>query len=322
MASQGHRAVLGHALQERADDVAATVRSGWDERVLSSPETLDMIADADRLATWLIGRWLATGELATEDEHARLSGVGALVDTVPLPRLLKAYLAWRDATVGVLEEEATRLGSPPELVAEARFVIGRSCEASMVRMSRQFEAERGHLQEALDEERAKLAHQALHDYLTGLPNRMLLYDRTGQALRSASRYGGSIALLFVDLDGFKAVNDTFGHESGDRLLVEVAKRLRAELRPSDTAARLGGDEFIVLCERLEDPEREAAVVADRLLRVIRRPFVLDGEEVALSASIGIAVASGFEAPDDLVSRADAAMYGAKQRRDTHELAAA
>ena len=321
MVAPSPRAALGQALAARAGDVAATVRSRWDESVLGSPETLAMIADVDGLATRLIGRWLVTGELASEAEHAKLSSTGGLVDTIPLPRLLKSYLAWRDTTLAVLEEEATRLGSPPELVAEARYVVRRSCDASMVRMSRQFEAERLRLQDELASEREKLAHQAMHDPLTGLPNRTLLYDRTAHALGRAGRYGGSIALLFVDLDDFKAINDTFGHEAGDALLVDVAQRLSAEVRPSDTAARLGGDEFIVLCEQLTDPEDQAMAVARRLLAALRPPFELAGREVAISASIGIAVATGTEAPDTLVSRADGAMYRAKGRRGTLQLAA-
>lgn len=315
------RAVLGQALVARADDVAAMVRSRWDEQVLASPGTLATIADSDRLATELIGRWLVTGETASEEEHARLAASGELVDTVPLPRLLKSYLVWRDAVLTVLAEEAVRLDSPPELVAEANFVVRRSCDASMVRMSRQFEAERARLQQELSVEREKLAHQALHDPLTGLPNRTLLYDRTAQALRSTGRYGGSLALLFVDLDDFKVINDGFGHEAGDALLVDVAGRLRAEVRPSDTAARLGGDEFIVLCERLEDPEHDAVAIARRLLAALRRPFELHGKTVSISASIGIAVTTGGEAPDTLVSRADGAMYRAKGRRGALRLAA-
>jgi diguanylate cyclase (GGDEF)-like protein len=199
-------------------------------------------------------------------------------------------------------------------------VLRRSCDASMVRMSRQFEAERVRLQQELSAEREKLAYQALHDPLTGLPNRTLLYDRTAQALRATARYDGSIALLFVDLDEFKMINDAFGHEAGDALLVDVAQRLCAEVRPSDTAARLGGDEFIVLCERLDDPQRDAVAIARRLLAAVRRPFELHGKPVSISASIGIAVATGGEAPDTLVRRADGAMYLAKGHHGALRLA--
>jgi diguanylate cyclase (GGDEF)-like protein len=321
MGTESPREALGEALVARADEVAATLRGHWDEKVLASSGTLATIADADRLATQLIGRWLVTGEPATEEEHRRLATSGALVDIVPLPRLIKAYLRWRDVTLAVLVEEAARLGSPPELVAEASFVVRRSCDASVVRMSRAFEAERVRLQQELSVERERLAHQALHDPLTGLPNRTLLYDRTAQALRATGRYGGAIALLFVDLDDFKMVNDAFGHEAGDALLVDVAQRLRAEVRPSDTTARLGGDEFIVLCERLENPEHDAVAVARRLLAAMHRPFELLGKTVSISASIGIAVATGGEAPDTLVSRADGAMYRAKGRRGSLRLAA-
>jgi diguanylate cyclase (GGDEF)-like protein len=323
MGPNSPRAALGQALVARADGVAAMVRSRWDEKVLASPETLAMIADSDRLAAQLIGRWLMTGELASEEEHARLATAGALIDTVPLPRLLKSYLVWRDTTLTVLAEEAARLGSPPELVAEASFAVRRSCDASMVRMSRQFEAERIRLQHELSIEREKLAHQALHDPLTGLPNRTLLYDRMAHALRSTGRYGGTIALLFVDLDDFKTINDAFGHEAGDALLVDVARRIRAEVRPSDTAARLGGDEFIVLCERLDagDPKHDAVAIAKRLLAALGGPFELHDKTVSISASIGLAVATGNEAPDTLVSRADGAMYQAKSSRGTLRLAA-
>jgi diguanylate cyclase (GGDEF)-like protein len=313
------RAALGWALHDRGDEVAARVLHGLEGS--PSYEVLASIAEADRLATQVLGRWLATGEAASEEEHARLSGPGSLVGVYPLPQLLKAYLAWRAASIEVLEEQAARLGSPAKLVAEVRSMIERSCDASLVRMGRQFDAERGRLERELAGERSKLAHQALHDPLTALPNRVLLYDRLTQALLASGRYGGDVALLFVDLDGFKDVNDQRGHETGDQLLVAVAQRVRRAVRPSDTPARIGGDEFVVLCDRLPEPG-EAERVADRILAALREPFVLGAERIVLSASIGIALARPGEGADEIVGRADTAMYAAKRRGDARELAPA
>jgi diguanylate cyclase (GGDEF)-like protein/PAS domain S-box-containing protein len=159
--------------------------------------------------------------------------------------------------------------------------------------------------------RERLAHQALHDVLTGLPNRALFADRLDQALARSRRSGRSVAVLFCDLDRFKVVNDSLGHDVGDRLLVEVAGRLRRALRPGDTVARFGGDEFTILCEDLASPD-EAIAVAERVAATIARPVELDGEEVVVTASIGVAVGgSGSDDPDALVRDADTAMYRAK-----------
>jgi len=313
------RAALGWALHDRADDVAGRVLHGLEGS--PSYEVLASIAEADRLATQVVGRWLATGDGATEEEHAKLSGPGSLVGIYPLPELVKAYLAWREAAMAVLAEQAEALGCDDALVAEARVVIERSCDAALVRMGRQFDQSRSRLEDELAAERAKLAHQALHDPLTGLPNRVLLYDRLEQALRASGRYGGAVALLFVDLDGFKTVNDRCGHETGDQLLVAVARRLQRAVRPSDTPARIGGDEFVVLCDRLPDAD-EARRLADRILETLRDPFLIARQRLALSASVGIALGAAGEAPDAVVGRADAAMYAAKRRGDACELAPA
>jgi diguanylate cyclase (GGDEF)-like protein len=323
---QSPRVVLGWALHARADDVATGVlarlaRTAGPQVTTLSAAVPEAIATADRLATRVFGRWLATGEQATEAEHEVLAGPGTLVDEVALPILVKAYLAWRDVLVEILLEEGARLRSPPELLDEARQAVDRSCDASLVRMVREFELQRRRLEAELAGQQAKLAHQALHDHLTGLPNRLLLYDRIELALRGVGRAGGTVALLFVDLDGFKAVNDRFGHAGGDHLLVSVADRLRAAVRPADTVARLGGDEFIVLCDRLEAGEAglaAATAVADRALSGLRPPFALGAAEAVLSASIGIALAGPGEVPEDLVRRADGAMYAAKRRGDAHE----
>jgi diguanylate cyclase (GGDEF)-like protein/PAS domain S-box-containing protein len=160
---------------------------------------------------------------------------------------------------------------------------------------------------------ADLAHKATHDTLTGLPNRALLGDRLAQALARAKRDRHPVAVMFVDLDGFKAVNDKHGHEAGDRVLVEVAKRLSVVLRPSDTVARLGGDEFVVVCEDMEG-ESDAMRVARRTLATIdSQPFDVPNGHVDVSASIGIALSSYPDVrAETLLRDADAAMYRAKE----------
>jgi diguanylate cyclase (GGDEF)-like protein/PAS domain S-box-containing protein len=158
----------------------------------------------------------------------------------------------------------------------------------------------------------QLQHDALHDALTGLPNRVLFCDRLAHAMRRELRRGAGdrTAVLFLDLDRFKIVNDSLGHLVGDRLLVEVARRLEGALRPGDTVARLGGDEFTVLLEDLSGRD-EAGVVADRMLSTLTAPFTFDDRELYLSASIGIAMAPAKATPDEVIRDADAAMYRAK-----------
>ena len=160
---------------------------------------------------------------------------------------------------------------------------------------------------------SRLIHQALHDPLTGLPNRVLLLDRIGQALRRAARSHAGPAVLFLDLDRFKTVNDTLGHGSGDELLVAVSNRVKPLLRDGDTLARFGGDEFAILCEEVST-DGEAAVVAQRIMSALSEPFDLDGREIFLGASIGVARAEpGLLDDHQLLADADAAMYRAKEK---------
>jgi diguanylate cyclase (GGDEF)-like protein len=159
----------------------------------------------------------------------------------------------------------------------------------------------------LREIQQELEHQAFHDALTGLANRLLFRDRTANAL---ARRAGNAALLYIDLDDFKPINDTLGHEAGDELLRMVAARLRRSLRPADTAARLGGDEFAVLLVDIR--EEHVQLVAERILRSIREPYELAGTTRRISASIGVAVSeSGALDAEALIRNADAAMYVCK-----------
>jgi diguanylate cyclase (GGDEF)-like protein/PAS domain S-box-containing protein len=162
---------------------------------------------------------------------------------------------------------------------------------------------------ALEEQ---LRHQAFHDTLTGLANRALFEDRLTQALARERRHDGTMAVLFVDLDDFKTVNDTLGHAVGDALLQAVAVRLENILRPEDTAGRLGGDEFAVLIEELGDPA-EALAVADRIQAAFTLPFEIGERSITAGVSIGVACPAPTTAPDDLLRNADVAMYAAKER---------
>jgi diguanylate cyclase (GGDEF)-like protein len=150
--------------------------------------------------------------------------------------------------------------------------------------------------------------EAFRDSLTGMPNRALFLDRLGVALARAERTGTPVAVLFCDLDGFQTVNDSLGHQAGDRLLVLVAERLRESLRPEDTLARLGGDEFAVLLEQLEEPE-DSARAARAILAALEEPFELSDREIYVGASIGIAAGTGE--PHTLLRDADLAMYRVK-----------
>ncbi|HUO72524.1 MAG TPA: EAL domain-containing protein [Solirubrobacteraceae bacterium] len=165
----------------------------------------------------------------------------------------------------------------------------------------------------------RIRHSALHDPLTGLPNRVLFLDRLDQALARLRRRESLCAILFLDLDHFKLVNDSLGHQVGDDLLAEAAPRIKQAVRMSDTVARFGGDEFGILLEDISG-EHEASQMAERIASVFTRPFVLAGSEHFVTTSIGIALARGGEVAEELIRDADAAMYRAKEHgRARYEL---
>jgi diguanylate cyclase (GGDEF)-like protein/PAS domain S-box-containing protein len=158
----------------------------------------------------------------------------------------------------------------------------------------------------------QIRHDSLHDGLTGLPNRTLFLDRVGHALARNNRHPQSMAVFFVDLDHFKLVNDSLGHEAGDELLRLVGPRFESAIRPSDTLARLGGDEFAVLCEQLPS-EASAIRIANQLMSALEEPVVLNGHGHSVSASIGIALTTTGSSASDLLRDSDAAMYRAKEQ---------
>jgi diguanylate cyclase (GGDEF)-like protein/PAS domain S-box-containing protein len=156
-----------------------------------------------------------------------------------------------------------------------------------------------------------LAERATHDQLTGLPNRALLEDRLAQALARSERHHTPVAVLFVDLDRFKPVNDRYGHQVGDQILREIGRRIGRTMRADDTSARLGGDEFVVVAEGLD--RDQAAAIAERIVEAVSEPVVIDGARVSVGASVGIAwSATGSAEPAELIAAADHAMYEAKR----------
>jgi diguanylate cyclase (GGDEF)-like protein len=165
----------------------------------------------------------------------------------------------------------------------------------------------------------QMAHKAMHDALTGLPNRTLFHDRLKHAVMRAKRHQSMLGVMFLDLDGFKPINDGLGHDVGDQLLKALGRRLQEGLRASDTAARFGGDEFMVLCEDVAD-EQHVISIAERLQAAISEPFMIAGHELTVSSSMGIVVSGGHEeSADSLIRNADAAMYRAKRQGESYEV---
>ncbi len=268
-----------------------------------------------------VGSWetdYATGVASWSDEAYRIVGIeprsftpqrGWGLSTYHPDDLDRVYLAY---------DELYARGTPLELDAR---VIRPGGEVRTIRLGAEL---RYHpdgqpwkvigIVQDITERRAlelELEHQATHDTLTGLPNRALLLDRLGQALARVRRGESPCAVLFLDLDGFKVVNDTLGHDVGDRLLVAVGQRLRTRLRDADTLARLGGDEFVALLEGVGN-EDQAAAAAERFIAALELPVLLDGQEQQVMASIGIVLAmDGYDRPEEVLRDADVAMYRAK-----------
>ena len=258
-----------------------------------------------------------------------LGPLAGFADSVSVPVIMVFTLLLMVGGAFVVWDIATALSRAAQLSSQARVDLassesGRKDEigtlmSSFARMLATIEQQSQEINEfprRLDQ----LIREAFRDALTGLPNRALFMDRLTHALTRAERCGSNLAVLFLDLDRFKILNETLGQEVGDRLLREVAERIAACLRPEDTLARLGGDEFGLL---LEDTVELAAAtaVAERVSAEIQRPFVVDGRDVLISASIGIALTRGGSMqPDEVLHNADLAMYQAKaEGRARYEL---
>ena len=225
------------------------------------------------------------------------NGAGPLAEAAGLHSGFAFPVALDDQVVATVELLGPRRsGDDGQLLACARH--------GSVQLGRVLERERS---------RRALSHQAMHDALTDLPNRILFLDRLAQAVRGLRRGGPHLAVLFIDLDDFKLINDSLGHETGDHVLKTVARRLLEVTGPADTVARFGGDEFIILSERLPDAEA-VGDIANRVLEALSVPILLDGStSTVVTGSIGIAIAGSPDAqPEHLIRDSDAAMYRAKE----------
>lgn len=241
--------------------------------------------------------------------------------------LLRSLPPWEDATPFERPSGALLAGHGAVTGAAARIdhPSGSGALAAFRRVDEPFgEADRAALDTAAeivaavyarDRSDQELRHRALHDSLTGLPNRILLMDRLSLAIERSRRERTIVAVLFVDIDGFKAVNDRLGHRAGDQVLRAVADAVREQLRATDTLARLGGDEFVVVADGLTDPEW-AERLAQRMREAFDAPLAIGGAREQISVSVGTALGSaGDVSAAELLHRADAAMYRAKRSRD-------
>jgi diguanylate cyclase (GGDEF)-like protein len=308
---------LGETLKARTEDVLKLTV----ERTSGAGHEVDALVQESferisRRSTIAVARWISGEGMAVAIEAGRetweIFGELAAHRAASLNEVTWRCFWWRNVMAEVLEENATQLGLPLEVLAQASSILQLSLEFSLLRMCECFEAERRRTDEELARREEELGFMATHDDLTGLPNRTLILDRVEQMLARSARNQTPVAALFIDLDNFKSINDTLGHAVGDELLRAVTARLNGVTRDADALGRLGGDEFVVISEELSlsvGPE----LIAERLLDALKHPFNLGDDKatrVTVTASIGIAAGERISA-EDLLRNADIAMYRAK-----------
>ncbi|HEX5308466.1 MAG TPA: EAL domain-containing protein [Solirubrobacteraceae bacterium] len=309
--------LLGESLGERTGDVVAGIkRRNAESGVALEPLVEDSFVRVGTVSTTAVARWMAGegAEVAREvgRESWQIFGQLAAQRVVALDEVTKRCLRWRDAAEDMVRELVAEHGLCEEVSERACAMLQRSLDVTLVRMCQSFEAERKRAHEELGRRQEELAFMATHDALTGLPNRTLILDRIEQMLVRSRRNQTPVAALFVDIDNFKSINDTFGHGAGDQLLRAVAARLQGVVRDVDALGRLGGDEFVVVAEGMSlsaGPE----LIAERLLEALKQPFTLAGVErtrLTVTASVGIAMGDRSCA-EELLRDADIAMYRAK-----------
>ena len=223
-------------------------------------------------------------------------------DDIPLMKILESRVAAGDSTYA---DERRYLRPDGSVVWAATHVsIVRDAEGNPLYFF-------SHLLDITEYKKLanELAHRAMHDELTGLPNRALLADRLGQSLANSSRSHKPVNVMFIDIDNFKEINDSLGHSAGDELLIHVATQIRGAIRPGDTVARFGGDEFVIVCEGAS--AAEVSAIGSRVLQAIKIPVKLKDGEVRVSGSMGITASGPNSTPETMLQTADFAMYRAK-----------
>jgi diguanylate cyclase (GGDEF)-like protein len=306
--AQLHR--LGLLLRDRTAEVVDRTAHATEAAGSTLDETVDRrFRRVGALSTLAVANWMAGEKLEVVREVGleawRIFGQLAAQRAAPLTEVTKRCMRWREATSEVLGECAGELRLDAAVLGQARLMLQQTLDLTLIHVCEFFEAERHHTDE-------ELAFLATHDPLTGLPNRTLILDRIEQMLARSRRLQTPVAAVFVDLDNFKLINDTFGHGVGDELLTSVAARLQAALRESDTLGRLGGDEFVVIAEDISldaGPE----LIAERLREALKEPFILaEGKSrVEVRASFGVASGAASTPAEELLRDADIAMYRAK-----------
>ncbi|HST69378.1 MAG TPA: EAL domain-containing protein [Solirubrobacterales bacterium] len=317
--------LLGRELSARTEDVVARMmRRSAESSATLAKVVEESFEDVGAVSTVAVARWMAgEGEAVARkvgQESWRIFAQLASQQEAPLNEVTKRCLRWRDCTLEVLDESAADLGLPEETLETARCMVQRSLDVTLVRMCQSFEDERQRAHEELTSREKELVFLATHDALTGLPNRTLILDRIEQTLTRARLQQEPVAVLFVDLDNFKAINDSLGHGFGDELLCAVAERLEGVIRETDALGRLGGDEFVVVADGISlaaGPE----LIAERLLEAFGEPFALgDGGETRVHAKASIGIATGHRpSAEELLRDADIAMYRAKWGGKSHYL---
>jgi len=309
---------VGAALESRTAEVLAQIvahskRAGPvidDDFIKESFERIGTIS-TKTIAAWMAGADPEEGRAAGA-EAFELFGQMAARRALPLNEIVKRCLRWHAAVEHALREIAEQLGSAPEVLAKALSMLQITLHVTLVRVCEVFESERARTDEELAHRQEELAFMATHDQLTGLPNRTLIMDRGEQLLVRARRHRTPVAALLMNIDNFKAINDTLGHGAGDELLQAIAARLDGVVRDTDALGRLGADEFVVLAEEVSlaaGPE----LIAERLLGALREPFKLAGTpetDLTVTASLGVAMGERSSA-EHFLRDADIALHRAK-----------